>query len=99
MKGKLLGFRYSDRSIEIEYKMGFFQETTKDIDVEASIKNIKEMGLNPPTNRKQVFKDAQIFIDSKKKFRVFVQVKDDVDIAFSVEGVEILVGVNIVFNK
>ena len=99
MKGKLFGFRYSDRSFEIEYKMGFFDGTTKDIDVEASIKNIKEMGLNPPTNRKQVFKDAQIFIDSKKEFRVLVKVKDDVDPAFSVEGVEILIGVNIVFNK
>lgn len=99
MKVKSFGFRYSDRSIEIEYKLGFFQGTTKDIDVEASIKNIKEMVLNPPTNNTQVFKDAHIHIDGKRTFRVFVQVKDDVDIAFDVEGVEVLVGVNIVFNN
>lgn len=99
MESKLSGFRYSDRSFEIEYKLGFFDGTTKDIDVEASIKNIKEMELNPPTNRKQAFKDAQIFIDGKKEFRVLVQVKDDVDIAFDIEGVEVLIGVNLVFNK
>ena len=97
MKGKLLAFRYSDRSFEIEYKLGFFDGTTKDIDVEASIKNIKEMELNPPTNNAQPFKDAHIYINGKRTFRVFVQVKDDVDIAFSVEGVEVLIGVNIVF--
>lgn len=98
MKGKLSGFKYSDRSFEIEYKLGFF-EGLFGIDVEKSIENIKQLRLNPPTNNAQPFKDAQIFIDGKRKFRVFVKVKDDVDIAFSVEGVEILVGVNIVFNK
>lgn len=93
MKGKLLGFRFSDRSFEIEYKLGFFEGTTDGIPVEAAIKNIKQMRLDPPTNNTKPFKDAQIFIDGKRKFRVFVQVKDDVDIAFGVEGVEILVGV------
>ena len=97
MKSKLNAFRYSDRTFEVEYKLGWF-ESIDDIDIKSSSDSILDMTVDIDDKRK-VFEDATIFIDSKKKFRVFVKVKEDIDIAFDAEGLQILVGVRIKWKK
>ena len=97
MKSKLNAFRYSDRTFEVEYKLGWF-ESTDDIDTQSSIDDIMQMKVDIDDKR-EVFEDAKIFIDSKKKFRVFVKVKEDIDIAFDAESAQILVGVRIKWKK
>ena len=97
MKSKLNAFRYSDRTFEVEYKLGWF-ESTDDIDTQSSIDDIMHMTVDIDDKR-EVFEDAKIFIDSKKKFRVFLKVKEDSDIAFDAESAPILVGVRIKWKK
>lgn len=97
MKSKLNAFRYSDRTFEVEYKLGWF-ESIDDIDIKSSSDSILDMTVDIDDKRK-VFEDATIFIDSKKKFRVFVKVKEDIDIAFDAEALQILVGVRIKWKK
>lgn len=97
MKGKINAFRYSDRTFEVEYKLGWF-ESTDDIDTQSSIDDILHMTVDNLDER-EVFEEVTIIIDDYKKFRVFLKVKEDIDIAFDAESAPILVGVRIKWKK
>lgn len=98
MKGKVTSFRYSDRTVEIEYKLNWFESTDK-IDLKATSDNINQMVVDFPSDMRNPFEETTIFIDDKRKFRVFLTVKEGIDIAFSVENLPILVGVKVEFLK
>ena len=85
MKGKVTAFRYSDRTVKIDFKV------TSD--------HISQMVVDFPRDMRNLFEEVTIFIDDKRKFRVFLTVKEGIDIAFSVENLPILVGVNVEFLK
>ena len=98
MKGKVTAFRYSDRTVEIEYKLNWFESTDK-IDFKTTSDNINQMVVDFPSDMRNPFEETTIIIDDKRKFRVFLTVKEGIDIAFSVENLPILVGVKVEFLK
>lgn len=98
MKGKVTAFRYSDRTVEIEYKLNWFENTDK-IDFKVTSDNINQMVVDFPSDMRNLFEETTIFIDDKRKFRVFLTVKEGIDIAFSVENLAILVGAKVEFLK
>ena len=98
MKGKVTAFRYSDRTVEIEYKLNWFESTDK-IDLKVTCDHINQMVVDFPSDMRNPFEETTIFIDGKRKFRVFLTVKEGIDIAFSVENLPILVGVKVEFLK
>ena len=91
MKGKVTAFRYSDRTVEIEYKLNWFESIDK-IDFKVTSDHISQMVVDFPRDMRNLFEEVTIFIDDKRKFRVFLTVKEGIDIAFSVENLPILVG-------
>lgn len=97
MKSKLNAFRLSDRTFEVEYKLGWF-ETIDDIDIDSSCHNILHMTVDNLDER-EAFEEVTIIIDDYKKFRVLVKVKEGIDIAFDTEGIGILVGTRIKWKK
>lgn len=97
MKGKISGFRFSDRTFEVKYKLGWF-ESIHDIDTQSSCDNIIHMTVDNFDER-EVFEEVRIIIDDYKKFRVFLRVKEGIDIAFDAESTPILVGVRIKWKK
>lgn len=97
MKSKLNAFRYSDRTFEVEYKLGWF-ESIDDIDTQSSCDNILHMTVDNLDER-EVFEEVTIIIDDYKKFRVFLRVKEGIDIAFDAESTPILVGTRIKWKK
>lgn len=87
MKCKLTGIRYSDKSLEIEYKFGFFQHMN---DLQTATNNILHL-RDRPTDEKCVVKEVKIFQDDTRKYRVLLNFNEDIDFAIDVEGLMILV--------
>lgn len=98
MKGKLTGFRYGDKSFEIEFKFGLF-EKNKEIDTQNTIDNILKLHCNAPTDLREPIGGAEILIgDDRSRFKVLVRVKDDFEGAIDAESIVILIGVCVVFK-
>ena len=108
MKGKISGFRFSDRTFEVKYKLGWF-ESIHDIDTQSSCDSIMHMTVDnhdafeeatvDSHDEREVFEEVRIIIDDKKKFRVFLRIKEDIVIAFDAEELPILVGTRIKWKK
>ena len=98
MKGKLTGFKFSDKTFEIEYKFGLF-EKKKEINTQKTIDNILKLHCNAPTDLREPIGSAEILIgDDRSRFKVLVRVKDDFEDAIDAESVVILIGVCVVFK-